>query len=176
MDENSFQSFLNITENRSRIFAVIVAMVRDFEIGEELFQETVIEILRSEDRFDPSRSFMPWACGIARNVVQRYWRGQENAPTSGIGEMLSDLALVTAEGEADVWRRERSALRRCFQQLPQRMQDLLMLRYGHNIKGQDLADSVAIKAGSIRTTLLRLRGQLRSCIQNRVAQIGEANT
>jgi len=32
---------------------VIEAMVRDFEVAEEHFQETVIKILKSEERFDP---------------------------------------------------------------------------------------------------------------------------
>ncbi|MCG8649135.1 MAG: sigma-70 family RNA polymerase sigma factor [Pirellulales bacterium] len=169
MDNSSFHAILGITENRSRILAVIVAMVRDFDLAEELFQETVIQILKSEDQFDPGRSFVPWACGIARNVVREHWRGQQQAPSSGVCDMIAELAMVSAEGDEDVWRRERKALRSCFQRLPERMQRLLLLRYGHNVKGQELAESAAIRLGSIRTTLARLRKQLRQCIQTRTA-------
>lgn len=177
MENHSFQSFLSITENRSRILAVIVAMVRDFEVAEELFQETVIEILKSEPQFDPSRSFLPWACGIAKNVVQRHWRQQQHAPTSGLGELIAELAMVSCEGGGgDVWRQERIALRRCFQKLPQRMQRLLLLRYGHNIKGSELAKSASFRLGSIRTTLARLRCQLRQCIQSKSKQTWETPT
>lgn len=168
MNNQSTTTFLTITENRSRILAVIVAMVHDFELAEDLFQETVVEILKSEGRFDPSRSFVPWACGIARNVVLQHWRRQSKMPSSGMCELVSELATITAEGDADCWRRERKALRRCVQSLPERMQNLLLMRYGHNLKGKALAETTDVREGSIRTTLARLRGQLRTCIQTKV--------
>lgn len=171
MDDQSLQAFLNVTENRSRIFAIIVAMVQDFDLAEELFQETVIEILKSEDRYDPSRHFVPWACGIAKNVVQRHWRERKKMPTSGLDELIADLAAISVQGNDEQWRRERKALRRCFQKLPEKMQKLMLLRYGHNLKGDELANSTSIRRGSIRTTLSRLRCQLRQCIQSTTQQV-----
>ncbi len=170
MNDSSFQSFLNITENRSRILAMIVAMVHDFDLAEELFQETVVEILKSEDSFDPTRRFLPWACGVAKNVVQRHWRNQKQMPTSGVDAMLGELAMVAVEGEDELWRGERVALRRCFQKLSPSMQRLLLLRYGQNVRGQQLADQASIRSGSVRTTLARLRCQLRQCIHVQTAQ------
>ncbi|MEM9368568.1 MAG: sigma-70 family RNA polymerase sigma factor [Planctomycetota bacterium] len=170
MNEASFQSFLCITENRSRILAMIVSMVHDFDLAEELFQETVVEILKSEDSFDPACKFLPWACGVARNVVLRHWRLKKKAPTNGLSSVLAELAEVAIDGDDDAWRRDRVALRRCFQRLTPRMQKLLLLRYGHNIKGQKLSSAAEIRTGSIRTTLFRLRGQLRQCIETQMAQ------
>lgn len=150
--------------------AVIVAMVRDFDVAEELFQETVIQILKSEDNFDPSRNFVPWACGVAKNVVRQHWRKQQQTPKNGVDDMIAELAMVSAEGGDDLWRSERKALRSCFRRLPERMQKLMLLRYGHNIKGNQLAKSAEVRLGSIRTTLSRLRSQLRQCIQAQTAQ------
>ncbi|SMP61477.1 RNA polymerase, sigma subunit, ECF family [Neorhodopirellula lusitana] len=169
MNDDSMTAFLTNSENRSRIMAMIVAMVRDFELADDLFQETVIEILKNKHRYDATRSFVPWACGIARNVVLQHWRRQTNAPTSGLTNIIADLAMISAEGDDEVWRRERTALRGCVQRLPDRMQNLLLLRYGHNVKGMALAKSANIRQGSIRTTLTRLRAQLRQCIQEKVS-------
>lgn len=169
-DQNQFQSFLNITENRSRILAMIVALVRDFEVAEDLFQETVIEILKSQDQFDPARRFTPWACGIARNVVRRYWRHQKRQPDKAVTDLVADLAQVSVEADGDVWRQERIALRHCLQKMPARGRQLLLLRYAHNLKGRELAERAAYRQGSIRTTLARLRRQLRCCIQAKTAQ------
>ena len=169
-EDSQFQAFLSITENRSRIMAMIVAMVRDFEVAEDLFQETVLEILKSESRFDPTRSFTPWACGIAKNVVRQYWRRQQKEPTGALADIMADLAMVSTEGEDELWRHERVALRRCLQKLPDRMRKLLLLRYGHNCKGQELAERASFRQGSIRTTLARLRAQLRTCIEHQTAQ------
>ena len=170
MDTNSFAATLSVSENRSRIMAVIVAMVRDFDVAEELFQETVIQILKSENNFDPARSFIPWACGIAKNVVRQHWRQQQQVPSNGMDDLITDLAIISAEGSDELWRSERKALRSCFRRLPDRMQKLMLLRYGHNIKGKQLAKSAEFRLGSIRTTLARLRGQLRQCIQAQAAQ------
>ncbi|WP_145288469.1 sigma-70 family RNA polymerase sigma factor [Pirellulimonas nuda] len=169
MDDRSIAALLTISENRSRILAVIVSMVGDFEAAEDLFQEAVLEILKSEQRYDPTRSFVPWACGVARNVVLEHWRRQAKMPSSGLSELIAELAMIVAEGEEDVWRRERVALRGCVQRLPDRMQKLLLLRYGHNLKGQALAESAAVRVGSLRTTLARLRSKLRECIESKVA-------
>ena len=168
-DHNSFQSFLSITENRSRILGLIVAMVRDFELAEDLFQETVLEILKCQEQFDPTRSFGPWACGIARNVVRRHWRRQSSQPASGLAEIIEDLAAISTEGDDDKWRHERIALRRCLQKVPGRMRQLLLLRYGHNFKGRELAERAAYRQGSIRNTLARLRRSLRQCIETQTA-------
>ena len=170
MSERPFQSVLCITENRSRILALIVAMVHDFDLAEELFQETVVEILNSEDSFDPTRRFLPWACGVAKHVVLRHWKRQQKAPANGMNETVAQLAMIAVEGDDDVWHSERVALRRCFQKLSPRMRRLLLLRYGQNVKGPELAQQAAVQVGSIRTTLARLRGQLRQCIHTQTAQ------
>lgn len=171
MNSDSIQSVLAITENRSRILGMIVSMVQDFDVAEELFQETVVEILKSEDSFDPTLRFLPWACGIAKHVVQRHWRRQQQSPiTSGVNDLLADLATIATEGSDEVWRDERVALRSCFQRLPERMQRLLLLRYGHNIKGQSLAQQLSMRQGSLRTTLARLRSQLRQCVDAKTIQ------
>lgn len=149
---------------------MIVSMVHDFDLAEELFQETVVEILKSEESFDPTRKFVPWACGVAKHVVLRHWKRQKQAPTNGKSSILAELASIVVEGDDQLWRGERVALRRCFQKLNPRMQRLLLLRYGHNIKGKQLSQQAAIEAGSIRTTLARLRCQLRQCIHAQTVQ------
>ena len=168
-----YRSFLNITENRAKIMSVILAMVRDFEVAEDLFQETVLQILEVSDRFDPAKEFVPWACGIARNMVRRYWRRQKTQPSTIAQELLEGLAqIVVDEGDTDVWRKEQAALRRCLEKVPERTRTLFVLRYGHNCKGQELARRAQFNAGSIRTTLARLRNQLRQCIDSQVQSPG----
>jgi RNA polymerase sigma-70 factor, ECF subfamily len=167
-DNQDMQSFLDITENRSRLLAVIIAMVRDFDAAEELFQETVVEILRSQDRYVSGRAFFPWACGIAKNVVRRYWERESRKPLPLAQEVLARLAEIATDTEPELWREEQAALQVCLQKLPPRQNRLFVLRYGHNLKGQNLAERARIKQGSIRTTLARLRGQLRRCIEQRM--------
>ena len=166
--DQEFGAFLSITENRSRILAVIIAMVQDFAVAEDLFQETVLQILKSTHLYDQDRAFLPWACGIARNVVKRHWRTLKRQPASMAQEVLANLAELAVEDDPDLWREERVALHHCLKKMPDRFQRLFVLRYAHNYKGRELSERADIRAGSIRTTLSRLRGKLRQCISTQI--------
>ncbi len=170
-EQTDFNSFLSTVENRSKIMAVIVAMVRDFDLAEDLFQQTVLEILRGAGRFDAERDFLPWACGVARNVVRRHWRTAQRQPALATQELLDSLAeLALDEQDEDIWQAERAALNRCLDKLPARMRQLFLLRYGHNHKADALARLAEFTPGSMRTTLARLRLKLRQCINAEVEQ------
>lgn len=172
--DKSAEIFLKITENRSRIMATVVAMTRDFNVAEDLFQETVLEIIKSAGNFDTERDFAPWACAIARNVVRRHWRLLEKRPVPIEQEALLSLAEIAAEPhDSEHWKDDREVLQLCLKKLPEPMRRLIVLRYGHNCKGADLAERASIKQGAIRTTLLRLRQKLRVCINsNRDKDLG----
>ena len=170
-ETNDFNAFLGITENRSKIMAVIVAMVRDFDVAEDLFQQTVLEILKGAEKFDASRDFLPWASEVARNVVRRHWRASERQPAQATQELLDSLAsLAIEERDEDIWQAERAALHQCMEKLPDRMRRLFMLRYGHNHKADELARLSSFPVGSLRTTLARLRTKLRHCINTEIQQ------
>lgn len=163
-------AYLSITENRSKIMAVIIAMVRDFDLAEDLFQQTVLEILRGAE-FDASRDFLPWASGVARNVVRRHWRSAAKQPTAGSQEWLDVLSrLAVEEQEEDVWQAERAALHVCLNKLPDKMRRLFLLRYGQNCKAEELARQSSFPLGSLRTTLARLRLKMRHCINMEIQE------
>jgi len=170
-EAEKYDVFIGITENRSKIMAVIVSMVRDFDVAEDLFQQTVLEILQGEDKFDPSRDFLPWASGVARNIVRRHWRASGRQPATASQEALDALSeLAVDEQEEDIWQAERAALHQCLDKLPDRMQRLFLLRYGHNHKAGKLAELSSFPIGSLRTTLARLRMKLRHCINTEIQE------
>jgi len=144
-------------------------MVRDFDAAEDLFQDTVVEILGSADRFDPSREFLPWANGIARNVVRRHYKRLSRRRVSPVEvDNLEYLGNLMAEDRgADAWEEERRALRYCLERVDSRNRRLLALRYQENLKGGKLAESVNLSEKSVRTILHRVRNALRRCIERR---------
>jgi RNA polymerase sigma-70 factor len=171
VSEQKDEIYLTITQHRSRIMGVIVAMVRDFDAAEDVFQDTVVEILKSADRFDPSREFLPWASGIARNVVKRFYRSVSRRMSPVDVQNLEYLGSLMEEGaEADPWDEERKALRYCLDKVKDRNRKLLDLRYEENIRGGKLAARLALSEKSVRTILHRVREALRRCIERRVGR------
>ena len=167
----TLEPYLRITENRSKLMAVIISMVGDLEVAEDMFQESVLEILTNIDKYDQDRDFLPWACGLARNIVRAHWRKSKKSPSLLSREILESLSDIAITGEdEDCWKDEKNALHRCLKKLPSRMQTLLYVRYARNLKGDQLSEYCKIPAGSIRTTLFRLRTKLRHCINTHIEQ------
>ncbi len=166
--------FFELTRNRNSIMAVIVAMVRDFGKAEDIFQDTMLAIVKSADRYDEQREFLPWARAIARNMALQSFRQQKREPEPMEQERLEFLADVMCADEAadDVWAEERALLRRCFEEVSSGNRRLLVLRYGENLKGPRLAQQAGRLEGSVRTTLRRLRVFLKDCIKRTAQQEG----
>jgi len=161
--------FARVLRHQDALMAVIAAMTRDFEVAEELFQETVLEITRSAERYDDSRDFLRWAKGIARHMVLRHWAAQKRRPASIEQDALLAIAdALQEEPDPDVWEREKSALRLCLTRLSEKHRRLFQSRYAQNLKGPALAEQVGLSAQSLGKTLMRIRGLLRECIRRRL--------
>jgi len=166
MDEKS-KLFLQINENRPAIMAVIVAMVRDFNVSDDIFQDTIVEILENAERVQGAGNFLLYAKGIARNMVLRHWRDKKKLPVTtdqSVLEILADAASEETPQEA--WHREKIGLRHCLDKLPEPRRKLFVLRYGRNLKGDQLAKEAGVNISSLRTTLARIRQLLRECIDS----------
>jgi RNA polymerase sigma-70 factor, ECF subfamily len=175
MDQKE-QIFMEITRNRSAIMAPIVAMVRDFNDAEDIFQETVREIIHHADRYEPDRAFLAWARGIARNMVKRFYAARKRAPTLLDEESLESLADVVAQEDValDIWENEAAFLQSCLENIGHRNRRLFILRYEKNLKGRVLAEESGMRETSLRTTLGRIRQSLRDCINRKSQAVGEA--
>jgi len=145
--------------------AVILAMVKDFTKAEDIFEDTMLEIVNSKDAFDEQKDFLPWAKGVARNMVRRYWDSLATRPAPEEAEMIEAIAEIAGgEDEPELWKMEKAGLRDCMQKLSEKYRKLFLLRYGENITGLTLAEKTGFKAKSIRSILMRVRNTLRNCI------------
>lgn len=158
--------YRKIIRNRTVIMAVIVAMIPNFNDAEDVFQDTIMEIIQNKDRYDSTRPFLPWAKGIARNMARRYYVRRTRVEEPVTPETLDILAdVVVEDSEEEYWTKAMERLHICMGRLSSRNRKLLLLRYGKNLKGNSLAHEVGLSDKSIRTTLFRLREFLRKCIE-----------
>lgn len=145
--------------------AVILAMVKDFNQAEDIFEDTMLEIVNSKSTFDEKKDFLPWAKGVARNMVKRYWDSLEKGPVPENRELIERIAEIAGQDqEYDLWKTEKAALVRCMHKLSEKYRRLFLLRYGRNMKGSALAEKTGFSTKSIRSVLMRVRRTLRRCI------------
>lgn len=153
------------------LLAFIGSLVHDFAEAEELLQETAAQIFEHVDRYDETRPFLPYAFGVARNVVLLHQRRSGRHPVLFTSEAIDRLA-VAFEEIADEEDALRAALRECRETLPPRSRRLCRLRYEEGLASGEIARRMNSSPGTVRIWLFRIREQLKKCIQQRTSRTG----
>lgn len=165
MDESTRQATRLWTLAQPVVSAFVTAAVRDFAARDDVLQETAIAVIESFDRYDPTRPFVGWALGIARNQVRLYLRRRQRDRHVFDEETIGQLttAFETAAGTTD----SLSFLRDCVGQLEGRARELCNLRYVDDLKPIAIAERLGMKANVVAKALQRIRDQLRDCIERK---------
>ena len=140
---------------------------------DDLAQETFLAAFRELDRFDDERDFGKWLRGIARNLARNEMRKSARRCRILNGELTDHLLAESEKGHAEEGYEEVDfrALRDCLEQLPDKSRQLVSARYADEWKAPYLADQFKMSATAVRLTLMRVRRQLKGCIDKRLANV-----
>ncbi|TWT58080.1 RNA polymerase sigma factor CnrH [Thalassoglobus neptunius] len=139
---------------------------------DDLAQEAFLVAWRERDSFDAQRDLGKWLRGIARNLVRNELRKDKRRQRI-LHQELSEVLVQTPEHsiEAEDWKQYQvSALRDCVEQLAPKSRKIVSGRYGDGWKAPDLADHLGMTATAVRQALMRIREQLKQCIEFRVIE------
>lgn len=171
MQDSARQATRLWTLAQPTVSAYVASLVRDFCDRDDVLQDTAVAVLESFERYDPSRPFVAWALGVARNQVGLYLRRRGRERLAFDTETVEQLAAAFERvGPAET--RRLDALRECLARLEGRARQLCELRYERDLKPQSIADAVGMTANSVAKALERVRAQLRTCIEQRAALEG----
>jgi RNA polymerase sigma-70 factor, ECF subfamily len=159
-----------LRRHQTQLFGYIYSLVRDLDDADDLFQQTSLVLWDKFDQFDPARSFIAWACGVARYEVSNFLRSRSRHRLYFSDEL--NLLLIEAqeefEGEQDEGRR--AALAGCIGKLRQRDQQLLHACYGRQGCIPEVARDWGRSPQSIHNSLRRIRRSLHECVRRSLAQ------
>jgi RNA polymerase sigma-70 factor (ECF subfamily) len=149
-----------------QLFAFVhVLGVPDGDV-EDVAQDIMLQVFRSLSRYDSSKPFKPWFRGIARHVVQRYWRDREYekrkmdrfqqyvAETYSTEDSIDELDDISG-----------SRLGRCVERLKERQRKIVELFYTVQLDCRDIGSRMGLKPQTVRMTLCRIREALRACVE-----------
>jgi len=161
-----------VEDQHVQLRAFVRALGVDAEWVDDLAQEVFLVALRERDSFDRQKDLGKWLRGIARNLVRNETRKdarRQRILHEGLAELLIDSNRLGAESPnwEETWL---SALRTCVEQLPPKNRELIAGRYRDGRKAPELADFVGMSAGAIRKALMRVRRQLKRCIENQLME------
>lgn len=145
----------------------ILALQPDFSRVDDIFQEVFLTVTRKAASYDPERSFLPWACGIARYKVLEDARQRPQRP-----QPLSDEALdaLCASEPAPVGEDDRlKAALQCLERLAPHARQAFEMRYTRGHKPPEIARHLNWSLNSVYVILSRTRAELRACVELRLA-------
>jgi RNA polymerase sigma-70 factor (ECF subfamily) len=135
---------------------------------DEITHETFVFAFRDLAKFTAGTSFRAWLRAIAahkvRAEIERYHREERNRLAYAERREL-DAALETPTTPDSP---ELDALTDCLGAVPQHLRMLLNLRYHEEHSSEQIASRLGRSLAWVRTTLCRVRQQLRDCIERKL--------
>ena len=152
---------------RRRLFGFLVRRCDEAAGAEDLFQETWLRVVRARKRFDPRRRFSTWLFQIANNLCRD--RVRRLAVDTRKREALQERAQPRSASAATSLPEHTftlpAELRRRLAALPDRLQEVLVLRYYHDLSELEIAEIVGIPSGTVKSRLHTAVKTLRAGIQ-----------
>ncbi|MBC8163087.1 MAG: sigma-70 family RNA polymerase sigma factor [Roseiflexaceae bacterium] len=134
-------------------------MLGDLHEAEDVAQEVFIRAYQSLGRYDPARRFFPWLYRIA---INRCLSTRARPRPESLADETSDaLADSAPSPEQQAARNETQAdVQRAIAALPEHERSLVALRYGADLSYDEIAATMQLPLGTVKTRLFRARQRL----------------
>lgn len=168
----------DLLEHRQALLGFILALTRDFNAAEEIFQETALAILDEAAAGRQAEPFLPWAREVARRRVAEYHRNaaQDRRAIVMPSNLIDGIAQAFDENEEsrEESRNRQKHLAACVSALTERVRRMIDLRYHRRLAVPAIAQDVGWSVDAVHVALSRARKTLAECIQRRLHLPGEA--
>ena len=149
-----------VKRHHGRIKAIAYRGLRDDALADDLAQEVFIRAYRSLHRFQVGRRFGPWLSAIAANRVRDHLKSRaRRAEVTWDLDRTSDLSATPLDRAA-----ARQMLHRVEEgvaNMPDETQEILRLRFGLGLDYDDVAQTLDIPIGTVKSRISRARSALR---------------
>jgi RNA polymerase sigma-70 factor (ECF subfamily) len=119
--------------------------------ADDLFQESWIRVARARDRFDRSRRFSTWLFQIANNLCRDRWR-RLDARRRAL-DSFEEETRVSGRDVAEPSLPADTRLARRLETLPERLREVLVLRYYQDQSEAEIAEILGIPRGTVKSRL-----------------------
>ena len=158
-----------ILSSRGKAIGYISAIVGDPHLAEDVFQDVAVLTLRKADSIPSEEAFPGWLFKTARFQALNAFRKRKRMPQPLDDSVLDllDREWIAGEGEPDN-QAALDALRSCLERLTDRARRLVELRYGNEMSGQGLAESLGQPLNTVYVALSRIHRTLAKCVQGQL--------
>jgi RNA polymerase sigma-70 factor (ECF subfamily) len=154
MDEEAFSAFYERTARA--LWGYLSRVSGDAQLADDLLQEAYYRFLRARGKYQTEQHRRNYLYRIATNLVRDGYRRNSHVRMVPIG----DDVHATQDGDAAARTERRTDLQRAMTHLKPRERQILWLAYAQGSSHREIADSIGVKAGSVKLLLFRARRKL----------------
>jgi len=158
-----------LAEHRGRITLFLLSIVQNVSDAEDLCQKASVIMWRKFSEYDPTRSFLAWASGIARLEAMNHRRARaadRHVFQSDVLDLLTE-SLETIDQEPKSERL--AALKQCIRALPPREQSFLERIYWEGASFESVAEELGCSLRTFYNRMYLLRRRLLQCVTRRLS-------
>ena len=137
-------------------------LARNSDLADDIVQDTVVRMLRSEGHYRPSGHFKAWAFTILRNCFYSQFRRKDHGTASLDQELAEGRGAQNGDQEGTLAFRD---FHRAFWALPESHREVLMLVGRSGFTYEDAAKLCGCQIGTIKSRISRARHDLRQSLK-----------
>ena len=170
VQEGKLEAFGHLMDLHVRRLRAVIALNAPVpHLVDEIAHEAFVFAYNHIQEFQRGTSFFAWIKSIAWNLlraeIQRFSREQANQTKYAERRVVESTPFKAVDLSAA----ELDQLETCLQRIPPRLKQLVEMRYRLSFSTQEIAERAGQSSAWVRTTLCRLRKQLRDCIHDKIA-------
>ena len=137
-----------------KVYRYIYSRVNEMRLAEDLTSDVFTRLLSAlREKTAPQNSLRGWLFGVASRVVSDYYRQQKRATEVELSDMLPDGRSSLEDTVSQKLRDNQ--LRAAMQELTEEQQNVLALRFGFDMRIQEVAHLLGKSEGAVKQLQLR---------------------
>jgi RNA polymerase sigma-70 factor (ECF subfamily) len=170
-DANAFAPL--VERHKRGIVNFIYASVRSTEDANDLAQETFMRAYAHLRTFNPAiAKFSTWLYQIARNVARTHLGKESRRPQTEdlfedetLEQRLPDMRREAAPEAMALAADDDRSVREALARVPEKMRAALALRYFRHMEYQEIADTMQVSLGNVKTLIHRGKAALARALE-----------
>lgn len=157
---------------RATLFRFLVRQVESAAIGEELYQETWMTLIRQRERWQPRATLKTYLYRIAHSRLVDHFRARGRhggfAVVSIDGDEAPEIADACPASQADaaaLRRSDAAALRRCLEALPPEQREAFLCREELELGLGEIAAVAGVPVEAVKSRIRYAIRRLRACLR-----------
>ncbi|WP_052350532.1 RNA polymerase sigma factor [Paenibacillus gorillae] len=160
--KDAFEQLYNETVNE--VYRTLYYLGGSHTDAEDIAQNVYLELYRSLDKFDHSRSLQGWLYGITIRQLHAHRRRRWKEYRREQKQRKHQTAPLPVHNDVSFGDAQGDSIMDELHSLPGKLKEVLVLRYINDLSQQEIADALAIPIGTVKSrlnqALVRMRKKL----------------